>query len=130
LLLPPRNPGARKVALGNVRRLNADSRWDVGATGPLHAGTSRGEVSVADLFSSLRQARLLHGLSLDEVASTIMVSGGHVSRLERGFAVLTPDLARRFSKLYKIKIRPSPVAMPSRARRTTLTQSRRPGRRP
>jgi transcriptional regulator with XRE-family HTH domain len=76
---------------------------------------------VVAVFSALRQARLLHRFSLDEAASAAKVTGGHLSRIERGYAPVSPVLAERLARLYKIRIEPSS----SRERRNVVTQSRR-----
>jgi transcriptional regulator with XRE-family HTH domain len=75
---------------------------------------------VATFFSSaLRQARLLHQFTLDHAAGAAGVTSGHLSRVERGYVALTPELARRLSKLYRIRIYPSPSVghRPHRERR-------------
>jgi AraC-like DNA-binding protein len=51
--------------------------------------------------SPLRLRRLSSGITLDEVAHRIGCSPSHLSRAERGFTDLTPELSRRLDKILK-----------------------------
>lgn len=55
-------------------------------------------------LSSLRVARLLTGRSLDDVAKAAGMNAGHLSRVERGFAGLTPERRRRLAHVLDVRV--------------------------
>jgi len=61
---------------------------------PVDVGDTRGRAATARLLSDAKAARVGAGLSQDEVARSVGISGSQYSRIERG---LSPDLSIRMA---------------------------------
>lgn len=65
-------------------------------------------------MSRLKECRKRHGLSLQFVSGELGISASHLSRIERGQQVPSPNLAERLSEFFDGEIREVEILYPKR----------------
>ncbi|MCZ4065473.1 helix-turn-helix transcriptional regulator [Oxalobacter aliiformigenes] len=65
-------------------------------------------------MSKLKECRKKHGLSLQLVSDELNISVSHLSRIERGRQVPSPDLAERLSDFFHGEVSEMEILYPQR----------------